>query len=128
MDNSSTNIKLLVSQLLHQGKYQVNVVNTLDEALTFHKKIKPLLILLSSSIPDHDGLSPCAILRNEPSLTNVPIILLTQNKKVQLSGADDFISIPYSSRETLARIETYIQLKKSRDLLKEKTAGLEKST
>lgn len=70
------------------------------------------LILLDVMLPNLDGLSICRILRRE---TDVPILLLTartgeMDKIIGLdSGADDYITKPFSLGELFARIRVALR-------------------
>lgn len=72
----------------------------------------PDLIILDVMLPELDGLSVCRILRRE---MEVPIILLTArssevDKIIGLdSGADDYITKPFSLGEFLARIRAALR-------------------
>jgi len=79
---------------------------------------KPDLILLDLSLPDIDGLE---ILKQIREFSTVPIIILSvresENDKVLAldSGADDYITKPFSIGELLARIRTAIRHSKKED-------------
>ncbi|RMF00752.1 MAG: DNA-binding response regulator [Chloroflexi bacterium] len=72
----------------------------------------PDLIILDVMLPELDGLSVCRILRRE---MEVPIIMLTArssevDKIIGLdSGADDYITKPFSLGEFLARIRAALR-------------------
>ncbi|GAB4422607.1 MAG: response regulator transcription factor [Anaerolineae bacterium] len=72
----------------------------------------PDLIILDVMLPELDGLSVCRILRRE---MEVPIIMLTArssevDKIIGLdSGADDYITKPFSLGEFLARVRAAIR-------------------
>jgi DNA-binding response OmpR family regulator len=74
----------------------------------------PDLIILDIMLPELDGLSVCRILRRE---LDVPIIMLTArssevDKIIGLdSGADDYITKPFSLGEFLARIRAALRRK-----------------
>jgi DNA-binding response OmpR family regulator len=74
----------------------------------------PDLIILDIMLPELDGLSVCRILRRE---LDVPIIMLTArssevDKIIGLdSGADDYITKPFSLGEFLARVRAALRRK-----------------
>ena len=72
----------------------------------------PDVVILDIGLPDMSGLEVCARLREQ---SNVPIIMLTAKDgeldKVQglESGADDYITKPFSHLELLARIKAVLR-------------------
>ena len=71
---------------------------------------RPALILLDIAMPGLDGYSVCRLLKSDPELSAIPIILMTTGATVHhrlagLSlGADDFLSKPIDMRELILRI------------------------
>lgn len=81
-----------------------------DEALQAVKKYKPHLVLLDLMLPKVDGLEVCRRLKSDPALRQIKIILLTAHVEDEAkiaalkSGADDFLTKPFSSVELLTRL------------------------
>src|SRR5688500_7070472 len=71
---------------------------------------RPALILLDIAMPGLDGYSVCRLLKSDPELSAIPVILMTTGATVHhrlagLSlGADDFLSKPIDIRELILRI------------------------
>jgi len=71
---------------------------------------RPALILLDIALPGLDGYSVCRLLKSDPELSAIPVILMTTGATVHhrlagLSlGADDFLSKPVDMRELILRI------------------------
>jgi CheY-like chemotaxis protein len=71
---------------------------------------RPALILLDIAMPGLDGYSVCRLLKSDPELSAIPVILMTTGATVHhrlagLSlGADDFLSKPIDMRELILRI------------------------
>ena len=84
-----------------------------EEGLRKARAEKPDLILLDIMLPKMIGFDVCEALRKEGD--NVPIILLTareeEDDKVRglETGADDYITKPFSMREVIARVEANIR-------------------
>ena len=80
-----------------------NGVDALEQAAAH----RPSLIVLDLMLPGADGLEVCRTVR---ATTNVPIIMLTarsteEDKLRGLdSGADDYVTKPFSPRELVARV------------------------
>ena len=86
-----------------------------EEALVVAKEEQPDLILLDWMLPLLSGLHVCRQLRREPATRETPIILLTarseETDKVRglESGADDYITTPFSPAELLARVRAVLR-------------------
>lgn len=84
-----------------------------NEALRLAREEDPDIILLDIMLPGQDGFEVCKTLRDEGN--NVPIIMLTaredETDKVfgLETGADDYITKPFSIRELLARVKANIR-------------------
>lgn len=80
------------------------------EALAMARSENPDLVLLDIMLPLLDGFEVCRTLRAEGN--NVPIIMLTAREEETdkvfglETGADDYITKPFSMRELLARVKT----------------------
>ena len=66
-------------------------------------------------VPGGDGLDLCRRLRQNPTLSVVPIIFLTaraaENDRVHGldMGADDYITKPFATRELVARVKAVLR-------------------
>ena len=75
---------------------------------------KPDLAVLDVMMPGVSGLDAIRAIRAEPSLADLPVILLTaraQESDVETgfdSGADDYITKPFSPRELASRVQALL--------------------
>ena len=75
---------------------------------------KPDLAVLDVMMPGVSGLDAIRAIRAEPNLADLPVILLTaraQESDVETgfdSGADDYITKPFSPRELASRVEALL--------------------
>lgn len=108
-------ISLLLKYNLERAGYQTITVAHGNRVISAVEKHLPSLILLDWMLPEISGLELCKIIRNNPELKNIPIIMLTakgqeEDKVVGLSaGADDYVTKPFSVPELLARIKTNLR-------------------
>ena len=108
-------IALLLKYNLEKAGYQTISVSHGNRVLAAVEKNLPSLILLDWMLPEISGLELCKIIRNNPELKNIPIIMLTakgqeEDKVSGLSaGADDYVTKPFSVPELLARIKTNLR-------------------
>ncbi|MCB0078420.1 MAG: response regulator transcription factor [Anaerolineales bacterium] len=97
---------------LQEEGYEVREARDGDAALSEARRLPPDLVVLDVMLPRLDGLSVCRILRAE---SETPIILLTAragevDKIIGLeSGADDYVTKPFSTGELLARIRAVMR-------------------
>jgi two-component system response regulator MtrA len=75
---------------------------------------KPDLAVLDVMMPGVSGLDAIRAIRADPSLADLPVILLTaraQESDVETgfdSGADDYITKPFSPRELASRVQALL--------------------
>lgn len=108
-------ISLLLKYNLEKAGYDTICIAQGNKVLAAVEKYMPSLILLDWMLPEISGLELCKIIRNNPDLKNIPIIMLTakgqeEDKISGLSaGADDYVTKPFSVPELLARIKTNLR-------------------
>ncbi len=81
-----------------------------EEALIQARKDPPALIISDIMMPGMDGYGFCSIMKGDPVLRDIPVILLTSLRdpldiiKGLQAGADNFITKPYEEQYLLSRI------------------------
>ena len=106
------NIRNLVATMLDTAGYQTIVVGSCTEAKTMYASYLPDLIILDLGLPDADGMSLLHFVRRNSS---TPIIVLSAranetDKILALdSGANDYVTKPFSSGELLARVRAILR-------------------
>ena len=89
-----------------------------EDAIAAHHKIvdeRPSLILLDWMLPGMTGIELCRRIKRDETLNEIPVIMLTargdEDHKIQGldSGADDYITKPFSTRELVSRIKAVLR-------------------
>jgi two-component system phosphate regulon response regulator PhoB len=96
----------------HLGREGYDIVRTADgdEALLLAQERTPDLVILDWMIEGISGIEVCRRLRRRASTARVPIIMLTargeESDRIRglQTGADDYVTKPFSPRELLARV------------------------
>ncbi|MEO6667069.1 MAG: response regulator, partial [Nitrospiria bacterium] len=100
-----------LQHLLERHDYRVTVAANGREAIAAARRRKPTLILSDIVMPEMDGYELCRKIKDDKSLKDIPVILLTRLSDAQdiIKGlecrADNFIRKPYDETYLLARIQ-----------------------
>ncbi|MGF1523022.1 MAG: response regulator [Leptolyngbyaceae cyanobacterium] len=111
----------VIEAMLSSQDYQLNYVDTGQEAINSLSLFQPDLILLDVMMPGMDGIATCRHIKAMENWRPVPIIMVTAlNTKDDLArclnaGADDFISKPINRVELRARVEAMLRIKQQYD-------------
>ena len=108
-------IVTLLRYNLEKEGYDVNEANDGEEAMMMASEKQPDLVLLDWMLPQLSGIEVCRQLRSRPETRNVPIIMLTARGEEADrirgldTGADDYVSKPFSVTELLARVRAVMR-------------------
>jgi DNA-binding response OmpR family regulator len=108
-------IREIVAGGLGERGYEVHHVRDGSEALVAIRRDCPALVIAEVVLPVMDGWALCEEIRRDPSIDDVPFIFLTAEADVPkrikgLSiGADDYVCIPFSVGELVARCEAVMR-------------------
>lgn len=108
-------IQELLKLSLTQAGYRVWIADGAEQAQHQINTMLPDLILLDWMLPKTSGIEFAKQLRANPRTRTLPIIMLTarseeQDKVLGLeTGADDYLTKPFSPRELLARIKAVLR-------------------
>ena len=114
------------------GSYELAVASDGEQGLSLALSGKPDLILTDFNMPKMTGQELLRRLRQEPSLEDVPVIVLTGHEDDQLrvdllrNGAQDFLVKPFSVEELRVRIANLLRVKQARELLQDELQSRER--
>ncbi|MCE2992594.1 MAG: PleD family two-component system response regulator [Alphaproteobacteria bacterium] len=123
VDDVEFNVKLLDAKL-RQDYYQVYTAVNGVKAVEMAKQIKPDIILMDVMMPEMNGLDATKILKSDPEVSYIPIIMVTalnaQEDKVRglEAGADDFLTKPINDQQLMTRLKSLVRLKFMNDELR----------
>jgi DNA-binding response OmpR family regulator len=85
------------------------------ETLTKVREVHPHILFLDIMMPEINGYDVCRIIKNDPELKRIYVIMLTAKGQVaeqergRASGADEYIVKPFSPMEILAKIKDILK-------------------
>ncbi|CAK8721591.1 histidine kinase [Candidatus Electrothrix laxa] len=118
VDDSQSDICLLESILRSHGFSSQSLTDP-TEVLEHCQRAQPEIVLLDISMPGMNGFQVCAQLKNDPTLSTIPILFLTAMSDVAdkirgfKAGGSDFLVKPYEPSELIARVSTQINLRRA---------------
>lgn len=108
-------IRNFVGYALNSSGMETRGFGTPSEFWSAMSETTPDLALLDVMLPEEDGLSVLGKIRNSPDTKYLPVIMLTAkgteyDRVLGLdSGADDYISKPFSMMELISRIKALLR-------------------
>jgi len=117
--DDNADMRQYVRELL-MPTYDVQSVSDGEQALRAATIDPPDLVLADVVMPRVDGVELLRRLREDPRTRSVPVILLSgrvgEEARIQgmETGADDYLTKPFSARELLARVGAHLKLHRMR--------------
>jgi DNA-binding response OmpR family regulator len=99
--------------------YEVSKAVDGADALTKVRSEHPDLVVLDGMMPKSDGFEVLSLIKSDPALLDIPVIMLTARKgekdivSALEKGADDYLVKPFIPEELLARISRILARRKS---------------
>lgn len=106
---------VLLRYNLEAEGYQVEVINRGDDAEVRLQEVVPDLLVLDWMVPGVSGIELCRRLRMRAETERLPIIMLTargeESDRVRglSTGADDYLTKPFSTPEFVARVRALLR-------------------
>jgi two-component system phosphate regulon response regulator PhoB len=107
--------RIIIRDVLLSAGMEVRTACDGQEGLDALKDYRPDIILVDWMMPRVDGEHFCRALREQESLRDIPVIMLTvrQTADEELEalhfGVDDFIIKPFKAEELLARVRAALR-------------------
>ena len=109
VDDEPFMIRLIEIVLERDGHAMLKASNG-SEAIDIARSQRPVLIIMDGMMPKMDGLTALRVLKEDPELRSIPVILLTANpnnfsqEDAVSSGATVFLTKPFSPTQLLAEV------------------------
>lgn len=114
--NDSIDSSDLLANILGKAGFTVRCAGSGELAMKSIEDNLPVLILLSTKLPDIDGFEVCRSLKANASTSYIPVIFIgsivdeTSKAKCYLAGGIDCIDQPLQAEEVIAKVKTHIEL------------------
>ena len=122
VDDYPYNLTAVESILAGEGYENILMASSGSQALSMINERKPDLVLLDIMMPDIDGFEVCSTLQRNEETSDIPVIMLTariSSKDLKRGfdvGAVDYIEKPFDKLELIARTESALRLRQSKDM------------
>ena len=113
----NTELRSLLQRIFSR-RYNVYVAGDGADALALVEQTPVDLVLSDVMMPNMSGIEFCNILKSQPSTSHIPVVLLTAlNAEGSIikglnTGADDYITKPFSAKILLAKCQNILNVRK----------------
>jgi DNA-binding response OmpR family regulator len=103
-----------LSFVLKKEGYSCETARDGEEAIEKAKRLQPKILFLDIMMPKKTGFEVCRTLKADPAHRSTRIIMLTAKgqqhdiDEAKSSGADDYITKPFSPRKVLEKLSSLI--------------------
>jgi len=114
IEDDASVCELLFSSLTKSG-YRVSVAHRGEAALDQVEEDPPHLVILDLNLPGMSGLDVCRIMRQDPWMSKIPVLMLTGKSEEDdivaglEVGADDYVTKPFSPKLVDARVKALLR-------------------
>ena len=109
------NIVLSLEILLRRAGYETASTGDGEEAMELIRRTRPDVVLLDIMLPKQNGYEVCRSVKSEPTLSSIPIIMLTaKGQEVEMLkglelGASAYIAKPFGNAEVLEAVRAALE-------------------
>jgi PAS domain S-box-containing protein len=115
IEDNETNVELMRGMLANRPQIDLAVAVNGHDGLAAAKQRPPHLILLDLGLPDIDGLQVLQLLRDDPRLARVPVVVVSADTSAQridaalTGGASDFLPKPLDLQALLRAVDVQLE-------------------
>ncbi|HEY3128457.1 MAG TPA: response regulator [Acidobacteriota bacterium] len=109
----------LAMYVLEAAGYVVLQAEDAEKGIALARAERPAVILMDESLPGMDGLSATKVLKQDPSMKDIRIVMLTAHamkgdeEKALSAGCDGYLTKPIDTRKFAQQVAQFV--KSSRD-------------
>lgn len=109
--DDNENIRDALTYLLEDEGYQLWLAKDGADTLNKAKEVHPDILFLDIMMPEVNGYDVCRIIKNDPDLKSIYVIILTakgqlaEQERGKEAGADEYIVKPFSPMEILTKVK-----------------------
>lgn len=121
----------IISNSLRSRGYVAECARDGEEALRKYDQFNPDLVVLDIVLPGRNGFEICREIRARDVQSDVPVIMISANPlpddmlEAYILGAQDFIRKPFSVKEVIAKVDSFLSQASGRRDMREKNELLE---
>ena len=114
VEDNELNMKL-VRGLIKIGNYDMLEAIDAETGIHLIREQRPDLVLMDIQLPGMDGLSATKMIKEDPSLKDIPIVALTSyamqgdKEKALEAGCTGYIAKPIDTRKFLETVSQYLK-------------------
>ena len=118
--DDSIAVRKVAERLLTEAGMAVSLAANGTEALTFLGKECPDLVVSDVIMPDKSGYEVCSFVRNQPSLINVPVLLISGivndevTRQAEMCRADGVLKKPFQGTSLKDRVHDLLSKRQSK--------------